>query len=380
MLLYYGLMYFRVMSIVPFLSLESQHRSIQKELSDTFLNILEKGRFILDENVSSFEKEFADYNQAKYCVGVGNGHDALLISLKALGIGKGDEVIVPSHTCYATWLAVSNAQAKPVAVEVDEKTFTINLTLIEEKITKKTKAIIPVHLYGQPCAMDKIMLIAKKNNLVVIEDNAQAHGAIFKNKMTGSWGDCNATSFYPTKNLGALGDAGAITTNSKKLYEFARAFRNYGSIKKDVHIVDGINSRLDESQAALLRIKLQKLEAWNEARRENAKLYFELSKNVGDIQLPAQEDKFSKPVFHQFVIQTSQRDKLRKFLGKKGIETAIHYPTPIHLQKAYKHLKYKKGSLPIAEKLSSTVLSLPIYVGLKSEEIELVCEEIKKFF
>jgi dTDP-4-amino-4,6-dideoxygalactose transaminase len=365
---------------LPFLSLDYQHRSIERELKEVFSKTLQRGRFILGEEVNLFEKEFAAYHKAKYCISVANGHDALLISLKALKIGKGDEVIVPSHTCQATWLAVMNSGARPVAVEVDASSYNIDPSKIENAITKKTKAIVPVHLYGHPCEMDKIMTIAKKNNLFIVEDNAQAHGASFKNRMTGSWGHANATSFYPTKNLGALGDGGAIITNDKILFQFASAFRNYGSEKNDIHLISGINSRLDELQAAILLVKLRKLNEWNEARRQNANLYFELLQSIGDIQLPPPESKIAKPVFHQFVIKTKHRQKLKDFLRKKGIETAVHYPTPVHLQKAYAHLRYKKGSLPIAERLANTVLSLPVWPGLRKNEIESVCDGIRKFF
>ncbi len=368
------------MPFIPFLSLNHQHRSVERDLKECLAKTLKRGNFILGEEVARFEKEFATYHKAKYCVSVGNGHDALLISLKAFNIGKGDEVIVPSHTCHATWLAVLNAGAKPLPVEVDASTYTIDPSKIESAISKKTKAIIPVHLYGQPCAMDQINAIAKSNQLFVVEDNAQAHGAIFKNKLTGSWGHCNATSFYPTKNLGALGDGGAIITNDKKLYQFANSFRNYGSLKKDVHAIPGMNSRLDELQASVLRIKLRKLNQWNEARKRNANLYFKHLKEVKEIQLPPQENKITKPVFHQFVIQTPHRAKLKNFLAKKGIETVIHYPTPVHLQKAYSHLRYKKGDLPVAESLASSVLSLPIWPGLKKEDIEQVCFAINSFF
>jgi len=334
----------------------------------------------LDQEVNCFEEEFAAYQKTKYCVAVGNGHDAILISLKALGVGQGDEVLVPSHTCHATWLAVINAGAKPVAVEIDPLTYNINPLLIEDLITKKTKAILPVHLYGHPCAMDKIMAIARKYKLFVVEDNAQAHGAVYKNKLTGSWGHCNATSFYPTKNLGALGDGGAIVTNDKKIFRFARVFSNYGSEKKDVHSVLGINSRLDELQASMLRIKLKVLNNWNQERSKNANEYFDSLKNVGDMELPPKENKSEKPVYHQFVVQTKYRDKLKKYLDQKGIETAIHYPTPIHLQKAYTHLGYKKSSLPVAEQLSKSVLSLPIFAGLREQEIDAICDAIKNFF
>jgi len=226
------LLYFRAMYEVPFFSLEHQHQSIQAPLQLAYRRILKGGRFILDDEVKAFEEEFAAYQKIKYCIAVGNGHDALFISLKAIGVGRGDEVLVPSHTCHATWLAVANTGAKPVPVEVEPSTFTIDPDLLANAVTQKTKAIVPVHLYGHPCSMDKIMTLARENALYVIEDNAQAHGAFFKNKITGSWGHCNATSFYPTKNLGALGDGGAILTNNRKLFGFAKAFGNYGSEKK----------------------------------------------------------------------------------------------------------------------------------------------------
>jgi dTDP-4-amino-4,6-dideoxygalactose transaminase len=374
-----GLVYFRGMREIPFFSLDYQHREIHNELTAAFHKVMGAGNFVWGSNVKAFESEFASYQQVQHCVGTGNGHDALLISLKALKIGAGDEVIVPSHTCQATWLAVVNSGAKPVPVEVDE-TLTIDPTKIENAITSKSKAIVPVHLYGQPCRMDAVMTIAEKNNLFVIEDNAQAHGAKYKRKFTGSFGHINATSFYPTKNLGALGDGGAITTNDEHLYELAKAVSNYGSIKKDDHFTSGINSRLDELQAAFLSIKLKRLEEWNEMRRQNANVYFQNLKNVGDIILPSAPSQASQPVFHLFVIQTAHRDKLKEYLNKEGIGTAIHYPTPVHLQKAYTSLGYSKGSLPIAEKLSETVLSLPVWPGLKIEEIEFVCDKVKLFF
>ncbi|MBS1506748.1 MAG: DegT/DnrJ/EryC1/StrS family aminotransferase [Bacteroidetes bacterium] len=365
---------------IPFFTLHPQHHAIQREMAEVFDKIVRQGKFVLGDHVERFEKEFAVFQKVKHCVSVGNGHDALWIALKTYGIGKGDEVIVPSHTCQATWLAVVNTGARPVPVEVDPFNYLINPELIERSLSPKTKAIVPVHLYGHPCAMDNIVAIAKNHNLKVIEDNAQAHGAIYKSKQTGSWGDCNATSFYPTKNLGALGDGGAILTNNKKIADQARAIRNYGSVKKDIHTVQGINSRLDELQAALLSIKLKRLKSWNDQRIQNAKIYCKLLPNVGDLQLPPQPSASVKPVFHQFVIQTRSRNELRKYLAKKGIETAIHYPMPVHQQKAYDFLKYKKGSLPIAERLSETILSLPVWPGMKFDEIEFVSDEIQTFF
>jgi dTDP-4-amino-4,6-dideoxygalactose transaminase len=374
------MLYFRVMGNIPFFTLERQHRLIKSELNRAFSDVIKKGRFILDQQVELFAKEFATYQKMKYCVTTGNGHDAILISLKALGVRYGDEVIVPSHTCHATWLAIFNSGAKPVPVEVEPDTFNLNPLLIENSITKRTKAIVPVHLYGYPCQMDKIMKVAGKHSLFVVEDNAQAHGARFKNTLTGNWGHCNATSFYPTKNLGALGDGGAILTNDKEHYDFASTFANYGSQRKDFIAMPGINSRLDEVQASLLRLKLKKLDKWNRERSMHARKYSELLSNVGDIKLPPGETENAKPVYHQFVIQTKYRDKLKNYLSGRGIETTIHYPIPVHLQNAYSKLGYKKGSLPIAEQLSKTILSLPIFIGLRASEINSISSTIKNFF
>lgn len=367
------------MRLIPFFSLEYQHSEVSQEMAAAYHQVIGQGQFISGPQLSSFEEGFARFQGSKYCVGTGNGHDALLIALKALKIGTGDEVIVPSHTCQATWLAVMNAGAIPVPVEVNE-TFTIDPFKIEAAINPKTKAIIPVHLYGQPCRMDAILAIAKKHNLFVVEDNAQGHGAKFKGQTTGTFGHLNATSFYPTKNLGALGDGGAVCTNDENLYQLCKAIGNYGSLKKDDHFLQGINSRLNELQAAVLSVKLKKLEEWNELRRQSAAVYFQLLKNVGDVLLPPAPSEESVPVFHLFVIQTSHRDRLKEHLQKEGVGTAIHYPLPVHLQKAYTALGYSKGSLPVAERLSDTILSLPIWPGLKKEEIEWICQAIKRFF
>lgn len=364
---------------VPFFSLEHQHSQVSQELAAAFAKVLEKGNFILGDHVNSFEKQFAAFQGTKYCVGTGNGHDALLIALKALNVGNGDEVIVPSHTCQATWLAVINTGARPIPVEVDG-TMTIDPTKIENATTSKTKAIVPVHLYGQPCQMNAILAIAQKHKLFVVEDNAQAHGAKFKNQVAGSFGHINATSFYPTKNLGALGDGGAITTNDHQLFELVKAIGNYGSRKKDDHFVQGINSRLDELQAAFLSIKLKRLDEWNELRKQNASIYFQHLQNAGDILLPPKSTEDSKPVYHHFVIRTTHRDKLKAHLEANGIGTSIHYPVPVHFQKAYSNLGFSKGSFPVAEQLAETVLSLPIWPGIRKEEIEFVCDEIQNYY
>lgn len=368
------------MNGIPFLSLDFQHAQIRRELEQAFARSLEKNQFILGEEVSSFEQKFASYQGTRFSAGVGNGLDALFIALRALNIGAGDEVIVPSHTCFATWLAVSRTGAVPVPVEVNEATMVMDAVNLPAAITSKTKAIIPVHLYGQPCVLPQIVSLAHSHHLSVIEDNAQAQGAMCHGKRTGAWGDINATSFYPTKNLGALGDGGAITTDKESLATFARSYRNYGSVSKDVHSQLGINSRLDEWQAAVLNIKLDYLDQWNRQRVENAALYTQQLEGVGDLVMPQQQDDQVKPVFHLYVIRTQHRDKLKEYLAAQGIGTAIHYHVPVHLQSAYTHLGYKKGSLPVAEKLSETILSLPLWPGLQPAQIKTVTDAIRKFF
>jgi dTDP-4-amino-4,6-dideoxygalactose transaminase len=365
---------------IPFFSLDRQHQPIRKQLDAAFDRIVLGGNFILGAEVDLFEQHYATYHKINYCTSVANGLDALFISLKALGIGEGDEVLVPSHTCFATWLAVSRAGATPVPVEVYPLRFTIDVTRIKAACTSRTKAIVPVHLYGHPCAMPDLMEIAANLNLFVVEDNAQAHGASINGKLTGSWGQLSATSFYPTKNLGALGDGGAILTNTQEFYDWTKSYRNYGSVVKDHHTLRGVNSRLDEMQAAILTIKLTQLNDWNKLRRDHAKLYFQQLKGVGDIVLPPMGNEDVQPVFHLFVIQTNYRDQLKNFLHPIGIGTGIHYPSPIHLQPAFEYLGYTKGSLPIAENLSQTVLSLPIWPTLRHEEVMLVCEQVKRFF
>jgi len=350
-------------------------KRINRELKEATNRVIDSNWYILGKEVENFEREFTNYLGVKYCIGVGNGLEALHIILRAYGIGEGDEVIIPSNTYIATALAVSYAGATPIMVEPNEQTYNINPDLIEEKITKKTKAIIPVHLYGQACDMDPINEIAKKYGLKVIEDSAQAHGAVYKGRKCGALGDASGFSFYPTKNLGALGDAGAVTTNDKELAEKVRALRNYGSEKHYYNKYMGFNSRLDEMQAAILRVKLRHLEEFNEERKIIAQLYLN-SLQDANLILPYVPE-WTEPVWHQFVIRSKKRDELQKYLKSKGIGTLIHYPLPIHLQEAYNHLGYKKGDFSIAEKMANEVLSLPMWVGLKKEEIELVCRMLK---
>jgi len=354
-------------------------QAIRGEMINAFTGVYDDAWYVLGKRVESFEKAYAAFNQVSHCVGVSNGLDALVIALKTLGIGEGDEVIVPSNTFIASVLAVTYVGAKPVFVEPDERTYNIHPALIEQALTNKTKAIIPVHLYGQACEMDVISDLAQKHNLFIIEDNAQAHGAYFKNKMTGSWGHMNATSFYPGKNLGALGDAGAITTNDFELATKARVLRNYGSEKKYYNREAGFNMRLDELQAAFLSIKLTKLIEWTTQRQEIAKWYRELLQNTGDIVLPFTHAD-STHVYHLFVIKTGKRNDLMKYLTERNIQTQIHYPVPPHLQECYTSLGFVKGDFPVAEQLAETCLSLPLYPGITKEQVEFVSQNIKHFF
>ena len=354
---------------VPFLNLRRNYQVIQKEIDKSIAKVIQSGNYILGNEVESFESEYAKFCKVNYCVGVANGLEALQIALTSLDVGNGDEVIVPSHTFIATWLSVSHVGAIPIPVEPDPNTYNIDPKLIATKITKKTKAIIMVHLYGQPADINSIMAIAKKNNLYVIEDAAQSHGASYKNKMIGSHGDIVAWSFYPGKNLGAFGDAGALTTKSKKLYEKIKILRNYGSREKYVNSLIGFNSRLDPIQAAILSIKLKLLKKTNLLRRKIAKKYID---KIEPLCFIPSTDKLSEHVWHLFVIRHERRDKLRAQLDNYGVSTLIHYPIPPHLQKAYSFLNLKKGSLPITEKICSEVISLPLDPYMSNDEIDYV--------
>lgn len=362
---------------IPFVSLRPMHEEIESEIIDKFKQIYEKSYFILSSEVEGFEKDFADYCNVKYSVGVGNGLEALTMILKAYGIKSGDEVIIPSDTYIATALAVSNVGAKPVFVEPYINTYNINPELIEKAVTNKTKAIMPVHLYGQAADMNPINKIAKKYDLKIIEDSSQAHGSLYNGKKVGSLGDASGFSLYPGKNLGALGDAGVVTTNDKKLADKIKALRNYGSNVKYHNIYKGYNSRLDELQAGFLRVKLKYLDRWNKNRKKTARIYLDGIKN-DNIVLPFVAD-YSNPIWHVFVVRCSKRDKLQEYLKEKGIGTLIHYPIPMHLQPAYRDLGLKKGDFPIAEKISNEVLSLPMWYGMNDKEIEYVIDTINKF-
>lgn len=362
---------------VPFVSFLPMEHELDKDLREAFNRVYTRSWYIEGIEDKVFEKAFAEYCDSKYCVGVGNGLDALMLALKALGVGEDDEVIVPSNTYIATALAVTYVGATPVFVEPDICTFNIDPSRIEEKITDRTKAIMPVHLYGQACDMDPIMEIARKHNLYVVEDCAQAHGATYKGKVIGSFGDVAGFSFYPGKNLGALGDAGAIITNNKELADKIHALGNYGSDYKYHHIYKGNNSRLDEMQASFLAAKLPHLNRMNEERRKIAKMYMNGIKNPEVILPYVPEDMV--PVWHIFGIRCKRRDDLEKFLNVAGIGTNKHYPIPMHLQECYKDLGLKEGDFPIAEEISATELSLPMYYGMTDVEVQYVIDKVNEF-
>jgi len=364
---------------VPFYSLRAVHQPLKKEFINAFSRIVDEGSFILGKDVEQFESRFAQFCNSAFAIGVGHGLDALKISLKSLDIGAGDEVVVPAHTYIATWLAVSEVGAIPVAVDVCEDTMTINPNLILSKITSKTKAIIPVHIYGLPCNMDVILEIARSNSLFVIEDFAQAQGATYKGKRVGSFGQINACSFYPSKNIGAMGDAGALTTSEFHLFKKAQMIRNYGSSEKYVHEIEGVNSRLDSIQAAILDIKLKFLENQNDERRKISSIYLENLKKLNEIKFQSIPDDYQS-VYHLFTIRTNNRDQLHQFLKEKGVATLIHYPIPPHLQIAYNHLNLKEGNFPVAEKIAKETLSLPLFNGITNDEVNYVCQMIASYF
>lgn len=361
--------------MIKFLDLEKVNNRFRDEIDLRFKNILDKGWYLQGEENQKFADDFASFCGAEYAIGVANGLDAINLIIRAFGFGVGDEIIVPSNTYIATILAISENNCTPVLVEPDINTYNINPDLIEEKITDKTKAIIVVHLYGQAVQMDKIWNLAKRYNLKVIEDSAQAHGAIYKGKRVGNLSDASAFSFYPGKNLGCMGDGGAVTTNDKELFEKVKAIANYGSDRKYHHIYKGVNSRLDELQAAVLDVKLSHLDEDNNRRREISKYYRENIKNP-KIILPKVYDEKAH-VWHIFAIRTEDRNALQKHLEANGIQTNIHYPTPPHKQGAYK--EWKNQSYPISEEIHRTVLSLPISPVMTNEEVKKVVEVVNEF-
>lgn len=362
---------------IPFVTFLPMEKELDKDLRDAFNRVFKRSWYIEGEEDKAFEKAFADYCGVDYCVGVGNGLDALMLALKALNIGAGDEVIVPSNTYIATALAVTYVGATPVFVEPDIRTFNIDPDKIEEAITKNTKVIMPVHLYGQPCDMDSVLKIANRYNLKIVEDCAQAHGAVYKGRRVGTFGDAASFSFYPGKNLGALGDAGAVVTNDKELADKIRALGNYGSDYKYHHIYKGNNSRLDELQAAFLAAKLPHLDRMNMERRRIATLYTEGLNN--DKVIAPYVPEYAVSVWHIYSVRCNERDTLEKYLNDKGIGTNKHYPIPIHMQECYRDLHIPYGALPIAEIISATELSIPMYYGMTDEEVQYVIDAINEF-
>lgn len=367
---------------IPFVDLGAQYKELKKEINKAISEAIKRGDFILGQDVKLFETEFAKFCNTQNAVGVSSGTEALFLALKSLGIGQGDEVIVPAFTYIATALAVSYTGAKPVFVDIDEDSYNINAREIKSVIRKNTKAIIPVHLYGQPANMPEILKIAKQYNLKIIEDCAQAHGASIKMtndkwRLTGNLGDVGCFSFYPSKNLGGMGDGGIITTNNKEIYEKLLRLRNYGRISKYEHIIIGYNSRLDTLQAAILRVKLKKINEWNNMRRNAAGIYNKLLQNVYEVITPKTTDS-SKHVYHVYAVRVRNRDKILRILQDKGIDVLIHYPIPLHLQAAYKDLGYKKGDFPISETVANEIISLPMYPHIKTSQIKFVTDSIKK--
>ena len=365
--------------MIPFVDLKTQYKSIKDEVLAEINKVLDNTNYILGQQVADFEAQFAKFCDCKYAIGVASGTDALHLAIKALGIGEKDEVITVANTFIATVLAISYSGATPVLVDIDPKTYNIDIDKIEEKITEKTKAIIPVHLYGRPVDMDRLKAIADKHNLKIIEDACQAHGATFKGKKTGSFGIMGCFSFYPGKNLGAYGDGGAITTNDEQLYNNLKMMRNYGSPKKYYHDYIGYNSRLDTLQAAVLNVKLKYLKNWGDSRFANAKIYNEKLKGVGDIVTP-DIDGLESHVFHLYVIRTKRRDELLKYLNENAVQCGIHYPVAIYDLGAYKDLNLSGKDFPVTDEISKEILSLPMFPELDQQQIDTVVSVIKKFF
>jgi dTDP-4-amino-4,6-dideoxygalactose transaminase len=361
---------------IPLLDMKSPYQELRPELDEAYQRVMDSGWYILGEELEAFEVEFAAYCGVSHCIGVGNGLEALHLTLRAYGIGAGDEVIVPADTYIATWLAVSYAGATPVPVEPDIRVYNLDPQRIEAAITPRTRAILAVHLYGQATEMEPILQIAHHYNLKVIEDAAQAQGTLYQQRMAGSLGDAAGFSFYPAKNLGAFGDAGAIVTNDDQLAEKVKVLRNYGSQAKYSNEVKGYNSRLDPLQAAFLRVKLRHLDDWNIRRRQVARCYLESLVDVPDLVLPF-VPQWSHPIWHQFVIRHIRRDALQAALHQAGIGTLIHYPIPPHLSDAYSEAGYKKGDFPVTEEIAHTALSIPMGPHLKPGDIEEVVAEIK---
>lgn len=363
---------------IPFVDLRAQYLTLKPAMDKAVLDLIDSTQFIMGTDVSAFEDEYARFLGVKYCIAVSSGTEALILIMRALDIGPGDEVIIPANTFIATALAVSYAGAKPVLVDADPNTWTIDVTKIEKKITKRTKAIMPVHLYGQSADMDQIKTLAKKHGLFVVEDACQAHGARYRGKRVGGIGDIAAFSFYPGKNLGAYGDGGAVTTNNKKLAEKIVLLHNYGQKIKYHHLVKGTNSRLDTLQASILRVKLPHLSKWNEKRAKIADYYSESLRDL-PLTLPA-VGQARDHVYHLYALHLQKRDAMLMHLQKSGISAQIHYPVPIHLQKAYSELKYKRGDFPNSEYSAKHELSLPLYAELTDAQVEYIVQSVRSFF
>jgi len=367
---------------IPFLDLSGQYHQIKDQMNAALEETLERGDFILGKEEVLFETEFAKYCNRKFCVGVNSGTDALFLGLLSLGIGPQDEVIVPAFTYIATSLAVTYTGARPVFVDIDQDSYNIDVNKIEAAITKKTKGIIPVHLYGQPTHMKPLLDIARKYNLKIIEDTAQAHGAKYrisadKWQIAGNMGDIGCFSFYPTKNLGAFGDGGAVVTDDENIYKKLLMLRDYGRKSRYEHIILGYNSRLDTVQATILRIKLEHLDKWNALRQKNAKIYTDKLKGIKDVVVPFEAD-YGQHVYHIYAIRVKGRDRVIEELTKEGIGVLVHYPIPLHLQEVYKTLGYKSGDFPVAEKVAKEVISLPMYPHMPENQIEFVAKTLKK--
>ncbi len=360
---------------VPFLDLKAGYLELEDETNEAIQRVLRSGWYVLGEEVEAFENEFSDYTGASQCVGVANGLDALHLALKAMEVGPGDEVIVPSNTYIATWLAVSHCGAIPVSVEPNENTYNLDPERIETAITPRTKVILPVHLYGQPADLDPILAVARKHGLLVLEDAAQAHGAKYKGKRIGNHSDAVAWSFYPGKNLGAFGDGGAVTTSTPEIADRLRLLRNYGSRVKYANEVKGFNSRLDPIQAAILRVRLKVLDAWNDRRRSIAARYLNELRDA-KVGLPAVPE-WAEPVWHLFVIRTPARVALQAELSGMGIATMIHYPVPPHLQPAYAEMGFVSGAFPVAEQIHDTVLSLPLGPHMSDGQVVAVTDAVR---
>ena len=359
---------------VPFVDLNSQYKEIKADIDESIDGILKESAFIGGEEHRLFGEEFAKYCKAAACVSVGNGTDALYLSLRALGIGKGDEVVTVAHTFIATAEAITRTGAKLVFVDIQEDTMLISTEALEAAVTSRTKAIIAVHLYGQPCDMDEIQKIASRHHLAVIEDAAQAHGATWKGRRVGTFGDAGCFSFYPGKNLGAYGDGGAVVGQDHDFIRQVSMLANHGRKEKYIHAMEGVNSRLDGLQAAILRVKLRHLDLWNRQRRHVASRY--MAGLEGSDVMPPGVRAGADPVWHLFVVRTEDRDRLQTRLKERGITTGIHYPIPLHLQPAYEYLGLKKGELPVSERAAERILSLPMYPELKDDMVDFVVETL----